>query len=356
MINEFLKTHNLRPTVTEIGKLRDELSTSPKIIYDNINKILNENGNAFLSNDQIVINTSTLRCKYGKLKIITFQTLTSSLNDTIFDHNLYGEIRKNQVVYAKPDVDDLFKTINQWYLILKANNGNILSPIFAFVITLLMIIETGTSSEIIRFKQLYNKWILINKIQDEVDFVEELNMNNPIDANIKLFFESYHFCKYASYVRRHKQNDFKFNFLTGSNTMIDTFIGETSETINDLVFNPPSHAQLYIIHRNNIYFYDPDKITSEKLKFKSLYEIIKRKIIPICITTPVQEVTDDLYCIFHVIRMMFLISNNNTVSSNKLNNLILGNFKLDAHDEIKIKKKINKEIGSFIYNINKLKD
>lgn len=164
-------------------------------------------------------------------------------------------------------------------------------------------IQSGDFNIIILW--IYKKYLLLNKWY----------ISNKKFLDTETIISLYYFLGTIEWVHIYililLLNNHKKRIVIGENLLFDCNDLQTltSTKLNDYFNNEyTSHTVIYMMNNINISLYDPDYVkddTDDKIKI--LEKFLELKYIPLCISTSIQEKTDDNYCIFHCIRIISYI-------------------------------------------------
>ncbi len=198
-----------------------------------------------------------------------------------------------------------------------------LTPNMTFILVYLSIkkINPDYLNIISLLKIRYNEWKNLVSTNDKMKWIQSLFqysnksfIENAVDLSLYILFESYHNECLLQMIGTLDLS--KINLIRGlystytpyvalNNNHYDNYIFTNNDIIESITMKSGSnHSQLYVINENFKFICDSDEFNQDELNARKLGKFSDIQIMNIF---PIQTITDDSYCIFHSLRLIFII-------------------------------------------------
>lgn len=339
-----------------INKTSDELSENVNHpLYKKFKKKISECGN-YAFHESIII--TIFESKMTKdISVIHYCGVTCDYSDECLSHIHQTFEEEPEPLISEYTLKSLLTIKNMefdWKKFLCDCTKFIISPNDAFTLTYFLIKKIKDQTTRIIFKkkltEMFKKWQSITLSSDKIKWILSLQFSkektveeNILDLTLFNFLESFHHSVLIHYLN--KFDTTKINFVIGQYVTHTPFVCY----VNDIFINNDSiadtiqlkvglvHIQLYIINENYNFVYDPDEYQSTELLCRTSGKLNEYEILNVI---QIQSVTDDIYCLFHALR---LISEIHDMKITKFNTDELKkiNKRISFEGKIRIKKMDN---------------
>jgi hypothetical protein len=211
-------------------------------------------------------------------------------------------------------------------------NRRIITPNEAFILSYILIKKINQKDKRTemkkKIKKLYLDWVSKSSCRDKIEWINMLNFStnkticdNLLELTIFNFCETYHFYFLTNDLRGLDYNKINFvkgiyvihsPFLNFVNTKFDISCKEISE-MNEMKVGC-CHSQLYIISKNFKFFCDFDEQTETEFLARTsgkFCEYVNLDVVKL------QSITDDTYCLFHIMRFVVEVAKENILHFDK---------------------------------------